>query len=59
MSKETVEVVYGKHRIYHVIRDGGLFGTSYYVRSTDGKVFASFSRLDEAVHWARRKAAEF
>ena len=58
MSKETVEVIFGKHRVYHVISDRRMFGTSYYVRSTDGKVFASFNWLDEAVHWARRKAAD-
>lgn len=59
MSKEVVEVIHGKHRVYHVLADRGLFVTSYCVRSTDGKVLRSFKRLDEAVRWARIKAADW
>lgn len=59
MAKEVVEVIYGKHRIYHVIVDRGLFTIEYYVRSTDGQVWASFKRLDSAVQWARARAASY
>ena len=58
MSKEVVEVVYGKHRVYQVVADRGLFTNDYYVKSTDGKVFAAFKRLDAAVQWARSRAAQ-
>ena len=57
MSQRIVETIYGSHRIYQVIADRGFFGSRYYVRSTDGRVFAAFAQLDEAVRWAQHKAA--
>jgi hypothetical protein len=59
MGQQVVEVVYGKHRIYHVIADRRTFTTDYLVKSTDGSVFASFKWLDVAVQWARAKAAQY
>lgn len=57
MSQQVVEVIHGRHRVYHVILQRSVFGRSYTVRSTDGAVLRSFTQLDEAVRWAGSKAA--
>ena len=49
MSKQVVEVIYGKHLRYDVIRSTSLFDTKYYVHTSDGQNHGSFSALDRAV----------
>lgn len=56
MSKEVVEVIYGKHLRYDVIRSKSFFGTTYYVHTSDGRTHGSFSGLDRAVQWAHEQA---
>lgn len=56
MAEHVVETIYGKYRVYRVVRTSGLMGPSFSVRSDDGKVRASFSRLDRAVQWAHEHA---
>lgn len=57
MNDEIIEVIHGRHRVYHIILRRSVFGRSYTVRSTDGAVLRSFKRLDEAVRWTGSKAA--
>jgi hypothetical protein len=57
MSQQVVEIIHGRHRVYHVVLQRSVFGCSYTVRSTDGAVLRSFKQLDEAVRWASSKAA--
>ena len=59
MSSTIVEVIYGKHCRYEVIKSSALFGTSYLVRRSDGKTSGTFSRLDRAVSWAQEKARNY
>ena len=59
MSSTVIEVIYGKHSRYEVIKSSGLFGTSYLVRRSDGKTSGTFSRLDWAVRWAQEKARNY
>ena len=55
MTKEVVEVVYGKTHKYEVIRDKGLvFDTKFYVQR-DGKSFKGpYSSLASAVEAAKQ-----
>lgn len=56
MSKEVVEVIYGKHLRYDVIRSKSFFGKTYYVHMSDGRMHGSFSGLDLPVQWAHEQA---
>jgi hypothetical protein len=56
MSKQVIEVIYGKHLRYEVIRSTSLFDTKYYVHTSDGRIHGSFRALDRAVQWAHRQA---
>ncbi len=56
MSKEVVEVIYGKHLRYDVIKSKSIFDATYYVRTSDGRTHGSFGRLDRAVQWANEQA---
>jgi hypothetical protein len=57
MTHQVVEVIHGRHRVYHVVLQRSVFGRSYTVRTTDGAVLRSFKQLDDAVRWASGKAA--
>lgn len=59
MASKVVELVYGKHRVYEVVRLRGWVADRYLVRSDDGKSHGTFSRLDEAVARARDCARRF
>lgn len=56
MKYQIVEVLHGKHLVYEVIRNVEFFGSSYFVRMSNGKRHGDFKRLDEAVAWARQQA---
>lgn len=56
MRTEVVEVFYGKHAAFRVIRRTTLLGTEYQVRTEADKYLGTFRRLDEAVAWARERA---
>jgi hypothetical protein len=56
MSKQVVEVIYGKHLRYDVVRSTSIFDTKYYVHTSDGRIHGSFSGLDRAVQWAHEQA---
>ena len=59
MTKEVVEVIYGRHEKYEVIRETSTLGSpKYYVKSSNGTVSGSFSTLSDAVEWAERKAGK-
>ena len=56
MSKEVVEVVYGKHEKYEVIKDTSVFTSpKYFVQSSSGKTSGTFSSLAAAVEWAEER----
>lgn len=59
MSTSIVEVIYGKHRKYEVIRRSQFFGVIYLVRTSEGKYSGTFSRLDQAVRWAQEQASKY
>lgn len=59
MSAEVVEVIYGKHQIYEVIRVSTWLGVEYRVRTVDGKFRTTLSRLDKAVAYARERARKY
>jgi hypothetical protein len=53
MSETLVEVIYGKHYKYEVVRESGVFSTKYYIRR-DGKPFRGpFRSLADAVEAAK------
>ena len=56
MKKEIVDVVHGKHITYEVIRIYEWSGRTYMVQMSNGKRRSPFSRLDDAVAWAREQA---
>ena len=56
MSKEVIEVIYGKHLRYDIVRSTSFFDTKYYVRTSDGRTHGSFGGLDRAVQWAHEQA---
>jgi hypothetical protein len=56
MSKEVIEVIYGKHLRYDIVRSTSFFDTKYYVRTSDGRMHGLFSGLDRAVQWAHEQA---
>jgi len=52
---EVVEVVYGKHHKYEVVRDSGVFSATKYYLLRDGKAFkGSYSSLRAAVDAAEQ-----
>lgn len=56
MGKEVVETIYGKHKIYEIIRETGTFSNpKYVVKDSDGKYSGEFSSLSDAVKWAENK----
>ena len=59
MRYQVVEVVYGRHCRYEVVRSVGLFQTSYFVRRDDGRSSGSFAALVHAVRWAHEQARKY
>lgn len=57
MSKsEVVEVVYGKHHKYEIVKSSGTFSSPTYSIHRDGKYYrGSFDSLAKAVEAARQE----
>ncbi len=54
-QKEVVEVVYGKHAKYEILKDkGGLISSPRYYVHKNGEYLASYSSLAVAVQAAKK-----
>jgi hypothetical protein len=54
MSETVVEVVYGKHAKYEVVRKSNTFSTDIVLRK-DGNYVGTFSNVQAAVDAAKKK----
>lgn len=54
-TKELVETIYGKNYKYEIMRDSGVFSTSFMIYRDGNKHIGTYSSLAKAVEAAKRE----